>query len=245
MKYSSLIIIIFLSACTVNSTKLENRAPYNSKGLAYIFNIKDYEKKIITGKLDNSKLQVSHSSLKPNTLIKVTNPVTNKSLIVNNSKRISYPDFYKILISEKVAKELNINIEVPLVEILEIKKNKSFVAKKAIIYKEEKKISTKAPVTSVQISNLSKNNNKKKTIEKNDFFILLGTFYSIETAEFLKDRIIKEIHSFNNKKLIIQKKNVNKINLKSGPYKTINLMKNDYIQLKKFGFEELDIITNE
>ena len=64
-------------------------------------------------------------------------------------------------------------------------------------------------------------------------------------AEFLKQRITKEISSYNNKKLKLAKKNNNKINLISGPYKTINLMKNDYILLKKFGFEELDIITNE
>ena len=31
----------------------------------------DYENKIIKGRLDNSKLQVSHSKLRPNTLIKI------------------------------------------------------------------------------------------------------------------------------------------------------------------------------
>ena len=40
-------------------------------------------------------------------------------------------------------------------------------------------------------------------------------------------------------------KNKNKIRLLSGPYRSINLMKNDYIQLKNFGFEELDISINE
>ena len=35
---------------------------------------KDYENKIIKGKLDNSKLQVSHTDLKYNTLIKIINP---------------------------------------------------------------------------------------------------------------------------------------------------------------------------
>ena len=50
-------------------TKLENRSPYNSKGFAYIYNELDFEEKIIKGKLDNSKLEVSHKSLKVNTLI--------------------------------------------------------------------------------------------------------------------------------------------------------------------------------
>ena len=31
----------------------------------------------------------------------------------------------------------------------------------------------------------------------------------------------------------------------SGPYKSINSLKNDYILLKNFGFEELDIFLNE
>ena len=31
----------------------------------------------------------------------------------------------------------------------------------------------------------------------------------------------------------------------SGPYTSVNLLKNDYIKLKNFGFEELDIYTDE
>ena len=30
-----------------------------------------------------------------------------------------------------------------------------------------------------------------------------------------------------------------------GPYTSVNLLKNDYIKLKSFGFEELDIYINE
>ena len=44
---------------------------------------------------------------------------------------------------------------------MEIKKNKSFIAEKAKIYNEEKKISSKAPVASVKISNISKNKTVK------------------------------------------------------------------------------------
>ena len=43
----------------------------------------------------------------------------------------------------------------------------------------------------------------------------------------------------------ILKKNNKEIQLISGPYNTINFMKNDYILLKKFGFEELEFITND
>ena len=73
------------------------------------------------------------------THIKIINPKTKDYIVLKNSKKINYPDFYKILISDEVAKKLNLNKDLPFVEILEIKKNKSFVAKKAKIYNEERK----------------------------------------------------------------------------------------------------------
>ena len=244
MKFNIIFIFIFLTSCATNVTKLENRSPYNSKGFAYIYNDQDYETKIISSKLDNSKEQVSVYNLKTNSLIKIINPNTKESLTINNYKRIQYPDFYKILITEKVAEKLSLDPKLPLVELIEIKKNKSFVAEKAEIFNEEKKISSNAPVTSVKISNISKNNPSKKNIE-NEFYIVIGTFFLFETAEFLIKRIKKEIPIYDIKKLKIVKKSNKEIRLLSGPYNSINLMKNDYIYLKNFGFEELDISTDE
>tara|TARA_B100000886_G_C20422260_1_gene492179 strand:- start:2547 stop:3284 length:738 start_codon:yes stop_codon:yes gene_type:complete len=245
MKYKILVLIFLLTSCTTYSTKLENRKPFNSKGFAYIFNEKDYENKIIKSKLDNTELQIAHNSLYPNTLIKIINPKTNQSIIIKNFKKTYYPDFYKILITNEVAKKLNLDPKIPFVEVLEIRKNKSFIAKKAKIYSEEKKISSNAPIETVQISNISKIKKKHKNIQKNDFYILIASFYSKDVADFLKQRITKEIPEFNSTRLKISKKNIKEINLISGPYNTINLMKNDYILLKKFGFEELNIITDE
>ena len=94
MKYN-LLIIIFLTSCTVNTTKLENRIPYNSKGFAYIYNEQDFENKIIKGKLDNSKLQISHKDLKNYTLVKIINPLTKESLTITNFKKIQYLTFIK------------------------------------------------------------------------------------------------------------------------------------------------------
>ena len=244
MKFKLVLIFFLISSCTYNSTKLENRSPYNSKGFAIIYNDNDFNNKTIKGKLDNSKLQVSHRELSSNTLIKIINPKTKDSINIRNLKKINYPDFYKILISKAVANKLNINQDFPLVEIFEIKKNKSFIAKKAKIFNEEKKISSKAPVTSVQISNISKNKSINKS-KKEDYFILLGNFYSAETIDFLNQRIAKDIPGYDMKKLKTKKSTDTGIDLISGPYKTINLMKNDYILLKKFGFEELDIITDD
>ena len=112
--------------------------------------------------LNNELLQISHNKLKFNSFIKLTNPITNDTIVLRNSKKIKYPELYSILITEPVADKLNLNYDLPLVEIIEIKKNKSFVAKEAKIFNEEKKISSNAPVTSVQISNISKNKKIKK-----------------------------------------------------------------------------------
>ena len=245
MQYKLLIIIFFLFSCSASSINLNNKTSYNAKGFAYIYNEEDYLAKIIKGKLDNSKLQVSHQKLKINTLVKIINPKTKEYVVIKNLKKIEYPDFYKILITKEIAKKLNLNTDLPLVEILEIKKNKSFVAKKAKIFNEEKKISSNAPVASVQISNISKNKNLNSNVKKNEFFILLGTFYSKEVANFLKERITKEIPKYDTQKLIVRKKSNKENDLISGPYSAINLMKNDYILLKEFGFEELDIVLND
>tara|TARA_B100001248_G_scaffold261003_1_gene250836 strand:+ start:5096 stop:5833 length:738 start_codon:yes stop_codon:yes gene_type:complete len=245
MKFRFFIVLFVFYSCTTNTTKIENKPAYNIKGFAYIFNDIDYKNKTIKGKLDNTKLQISISGLKVNTLVKIINIKTKDSITIKNSKKIDYPDFYKVLITQAVADKINVNKENLLVEIVELKKNKSFIAKKAKIFNEEKKISSNAPVTSVTISNISKNKEQIKKQKKDNFYILIASFYSTETAKFLKERIIKEIPSYDIKKLKIRKKSNKESNLISGPYKTINLMKNDYIQLKKFGFEELNFITNE
>ena len=86
---------------------------------------------------------------------------------------------------------------------------------------------------------------KKLIPNKDKIFIIIADFYSKNSAINLKERINKELLSFDIKKLTIKTKKNNITTLLSGPYSSINLMKNDYIQLKNFGFEELDISINE
>ena len=245
MKFKFIFLFLFVYSCSSTYTKIDNRKPYNTKGFAYIYNEQDYLNKIIKGKLNNEELQISHYFLRLNSSIKITNPKTQDTLTLKNVKKIKYPEFYKILISKAVAEKLKLDPQLPLVEIYEVKKNKSFVAKKAKIFNEEKKISNNAPVDRVQISNISNSNTKKKLIEKDKIYILIAAFYSKETAEFLKERITKEIPGYETNKLMLKKSKNNEINVISGPYNTINLMKNDYIQLKNFGFEDLNIILND
>ena len=245
MKFKIFIFFFFIVSCSTHYTKLDNRKPYSSTGFAYIYNSDDYEAKIIKGKLNNELMQISHNDLKSGTLIKLINPNTKESLVLKNFKKIEYPEFYNILITKPVAQKLNIDNKLPLVELLEIKKNKSFIAEKAIIFQEEKKISSKAPVTSVKIANISKKTINKKEANVKNIYILIASFYTKETANFLKQRIIKEVDINDIKKISVSKKNSKEFEVLSGPYKSINLLKNDYIDLKILGFEELDIIINE
>ncbi len=245
MKFRLLILFYFTLSCAPQLTTYNKNESYSGKGFAYIYNDSDFKNKIIKGRMNNNILQISHQNLKIGTLIKILNPKNNKNIVIKNTKRIRYPDFYKILITDAVVDELELNKDVPILEITEIKKNKSFIAKKAKIYNEERKISSKAPVASVQISNISKN--KSQVLKNKDelFYILVGTFYSENTAKFLRERIIKDVLDIDHKKLKTKKINNKETQVISGPYTSINSLKNDYIKIKSFGFEELDIFINE
>lgn len=139
MKFRLIFTLFFVLSCGPQFSTINQKKPYTSKGFALIYNDFDFNKKIIKGKMNNDIMQISHQSLKTGTLLKIINPRNNESIVLKNIKRIRYPSFYKILITNEVAKKLDLNHESPLLEIIEIKKNKSFVAKKAKIYKEEKK----------------------------------------------------------------------------------------------------------
>ena len=245
MKFRLIILLIFLTSCAQNYSGLDSSKTFTSKGFAYIYNEKDFLDKIIKKQLDNNSLQIAHNKLRPGSLIKIINIKTNDSIILKNSKRFEYPEFYKIIITESVADELNLKTDLPLVEVIEVKKNKSFVAKKTKIFKEEEKIHSNAPVETVTINNISKKQQVKNKNRKDKLYIIIAEFYSKNSANLLKKRIIQELTNFDSKKLYIKSKESNKTTLLSGPYKSINLMKNDYIQLKNFGFEELDISINE
>ena len=245
MKYKLITLIFLLTSCAQNYNGQKLDKTYNSKGFAYIYNEKDFTDKIIKKKLDNNSLQIAHNKLNPGSLIKIINIKTNDSIILRNSKKFEFPNFYKIIITKPVADEIKLKMDLPLVEIIEVKRNKSFVAKKTKIFKEEEKIHNNAPVETVTINNISKKNKIKTKAIQEKLYIVIAEFYSKDSADLLKKRITQELKNFNSKKLYINSKKSNRITLLSGPYISVNLMKNDYIQLKNFGFEELDISINE
>ena len=243
MKFKFLLIFLFTS-CAIELNQDLSKPTYTSSGFAYIYNELDHANKIILKKFRNDELLIGHSRLKVGKLIKITNPKNKKSIILKIKKKTNYPDFYQILITEAVAYKLELDESLPFVEIQEIKKNKSFVAEKAKTFEEEKKVVNKVPITGVKINNISKAKKTKKSKAVN-FLIVIAQFYSSDSAAFLKQRIIKEMPNFNNKNILIRKKKKNNFQLIAGPYNTVNSLKNDYIILKRNGFEELDVKLNE
>ena len=245
MKFKFLILILFLSSCAANFYDKESNA-YSSKGFALIYeekiDIKDKKNKI-SNIFNSNKLAAAHINLKPGTLIKLTNPENKTSINTKIFFNYNYPDFYKVSINKKIAEKLNLDLKAPFIELNVVKKNKSFVAEKAKTFNEEKKIHSKAPVEVVTIDILNKSNVKynKKSKKRKSFSILIANFFSIDSAKNLKIRLAKELPFLDNKKIKIIKINQNNYELISGRYKSMNLLKNDYIELKKFGFEDLDL----
>ena len=239
MKFKIIFIILFLHSCSAGSLqqKKSTFAPYISKGFALVYDEKDYVKKIVSRKLNQDELQIAHNKLRINSIVTITNPENKKSLTLKVSKKLKYPDFFTVLITKKVADVLELDTNMPFVDLQQRVKNKSFVAKKSVTFSEEKLASNKAPVTKVQIRNIS---TQKKFIKKNKkFSIIIGEFYSKESAYHLKGRLEKNY--VEKEALKIKRLGKNKFQLSAGPYTSINTLKNAYFQLNKYGFDNLDI----
>lgn len=243
MKFKFLLVLLFSYSCIAPQT-YKNKSPYTGSGFAYIYNSKDYEKKIISNKFDESKKIVSHNTLVSGTQVKIINPVNKKSVFLKTTKKTKFPILYKVLITKNISEELELDKDFPFVEIQEFKKNKSFVVQKAVTFNEEKQVHGKSPVVKIVIDNISHNTNRK-TLKKKDFSIIIAEFYSIESAKVLKANMVKNSPNLNHSLIKINKKNKNNYELFMGPYSTIKTLKNDYIALNELGFEEIDIKINK
>jgi hypothetical protein len=243
MKFNFLILFFLLSCVPVNYNNI-SKSTFSTSGFVYVFNENDFKNKIINRKLDNNKLQIGHRYLKVGTLVKISDPDTKVSFTAKINKKMQYPDFYTIIITEAVAQKLKLDKNTPFVDIREIKKNKSFIASKAKTFHEESKVFSKAPVTTVKIDTIL-NTTKESKKKQKEFNIIIANFYSFKSANNLKNILTGEIPNISNKKLKVIKKKKNSYLLISGKYKTINYLKNDYIALKNHGFEELEIELNE
>ena len=242
MKFRNIFLILFLSSCTTyGENNYKSFTQYSSKGFALIYDENDFNNKIISKKLDSSKPQVAHRKLSKNKILVITNPENKKSIELKVSKKIKYPNFFNIIITEEVSKKLDLNPQFPYIEVYQRVKNKSFVAKEAEIHSEEKNVFGKAPVEKIKIDNISKitNQSKQKNKKNKKFSILIGEFYSEKSANNLKNNLVDKY--IKKELLSVRKLGKNRFLLSAGPYFSINTLKNSYFELNKYGFEDLDI----
>ena len=120
MKYSILsLILILLISCT-NSPIRKNKSnyiPYKSSGFALVLNSNLHQNEKFYKKINNDSFEIAHNLLSKDSILKITNPFNMKSVELKVTKKTKFSPFYKILISQKVADKLELNKEMPFVEV--------------------------------------------------------------------------------------------------------------------------------
>jgi len=244
-----IIIFIFLSNCT--TTTLVNNKPaktslvgFSNKGFALVYNNDLFKKKIVSKKISERSLIIFQKNLKTNTQVKITNLLNDKSIIGTVGKSSKYPLFNNSVLSIRIANELDLDVNQPYVQILEILSNSIFIAQKAKTYNEEKNVAAKAPVEGININdlNIEKKNNNKTYITKFSYTIKIADFYFNDTALMMLNRIKTESLIKNPK---IKKISDKKYRVYLGPFSNINSLQKSYNDINILEFENIEIIKND
>ena len=252
MFYKNFLLIfvcILFSNCTTTNliyTKSNQNLVngYSNKGFALVYSENLYKQKIINKKIDQRSLIIFQKNLKINTQVKITNILNGKSLIGTVGESSTYPKFNNVVMSKRIAEELDLDESQPYVEILEIFKNSMFVAKKAKTYDEEKNVAVKAPIKDISINDLSavKKDDLKNTNIKFSYIIKIANFYFKETAIIMQNRIKTESLGTNSK---IKKISDKKYRVYLGPFNNINSLQKSYNDINILQFENIEIIKND
>jgi len=238
------ILVLFIYSCAeyknIKNTSNVQRQYFSSNGFVLIYDESLFKDKIVSKKIDNTKIYVLHKMLKVNTKIRITNPNNQKFIETKIYKRANYPSIFNAVISKEISSLLELDNDNPYVEIIEIKKNKTFVAKKSNTYEEEKNVANKVPVDEVKMDDITieKDVSKAKIIEKKKFILVISDFYYLNSANNLKNDLVSKIK---NSKISINKIAENKYRLMAGPFDNFNALKTIYISLNNLGFENLNI----
>ena len=234
-------IFLLLTSCAeLNVNKnIANKKYYSSAGFALIYTDKLFQEKVVNVKLNNNDVVVMHNFLKANTPVKIINPKNSKFIDTKIYKQAIFPNIFHAVISEEVSSILDLDENNPYIEIFEIKKNKTFIAKKSNIFDVERNVAEKAPINEISIDNLTEIETESlKKLEKENFIIVISDFYYLESAENLKNDLAKKIRT---KDISIKKINDNKYRLFVGPFENFNALKNTYISLNNLGFDTLNV----
>ena len=248
MNYKILLILLsfFLIGCIqvpkqLDKTEIKLEKRYANSGFALIFD----ESLDKINKLDDRSLMIYHKSLKRKSTVKITNPKNGKSLIAEvKSNNQKFSDFYNSVISKRIAEDLDLDFNEPLLEITLVLKNSAFIAKKSKTFEEEKKVAEKAPVDGIQVKDLNSKPKKKKKNKKLKFSysIKLADFYYKSSAKTMISRIKNETNIKNSR---IQQLSKTKFRVLIGPFNDIKSLKNSYEKMNLFNFENLEILKND
>ena len=224
----------------LDKTEIKFEKKYANSGFALIFD----ESLDKIKKLDDRSLMIYHKSLKRKSTVKITNPKNGKSLIAEvKSNNQKFSDFYNSVISKRIAEDLDLDFNEPLLEITLVSRDSAFIAKKSKTFEEEKKVAEKAPVDGIQIKDLNSTPKKKKKNKKLKFSysIKLADFYYKSSAKTMISRIKNETNIKNSK---IQQLSKTKFRVLIGPFNDIKSLKESYEKLRPMNFENLEILNN-
>ena len=246
-----LIIVIFLFTSNCTTSNLTNKSPdidfensFTNKGFTLVYTDELYSDKVVTTKVEERSLLILQRNLKKDTQVKITNLINNKSVLAIVGKKSKYPWFNNSVISARIADELKLDLNEPYIEIIAISESSLFVAKKAKMYDEEKKVAIKVPVNNISIDNLNikKNSSRKKVVRKFSYNIKIADFYFNKTAVSMTKRIKADT---NIKKTNIRKISDKKYRVYLGPFNNINSLQKSYNDVSILGFENIEIIKND
>ena len=213
---------------------------YKNSGFSLIYNDQLKIKKI-----DQRSLTIFHKNLKRKSSVKITNPLNGKSLIAEvKSNRVKFSPFYNSIITQRIADELELDLNQPYIDIILISKNSTFIAKKTKTFEEEKKVAEKAPIDGIQISNLNIKDSDKKKLKKDHKFsysIKVADFYYKKSAQNMSNRIRNEVKLKNIQIIELTKTNYR---LLLGPFNDIQSLKDSFEKMNSLYFENLEIIKN-
>ena len=245
------LLLLFLNSCVptdigtkeVFKTK-DAKHIFINKGFGLMYDDIHYKNKDVSKKIDKRSLIIFQKNLKKDTKVKITNLLNNKSILARVGDNANYPLFYNAVLSKRIFDELELNLNEPYIEILEVTEGTTFVAKKAKMFDEEKKVADKAPVDGISINDLSINQDKEKIDKKvkYDYIVKVADFYYLKSAQTMKKKIVKETGI---KKVSIIELSENNFRVFLGPFKNLKLIKEAFNDMNVINFENLEIIRNE
>ena len=140
MNYKNLLLILFfLTSCTVQSTQYSENI-FSNRGFVLLYDGSLIEKKLLRKPLDDRSFEIVHNTLSKGTKVRIINLLNNKSTnaIVKTKNKNLF--FYNSIFSKRILNELKIQLKKPNVEIIKIRENKTLMAKKSKTLNEKKKL---------------------------------------------------------------------------------------------------------